>query len=89
MRSSSSDRVELTKGGNGGILRQPPLGSPLDSLLSLGVRRGETRPRLLGGVVEVGVAKAGSGVTGVLAKDVMAAAAALGPKRPYPDGEVK
>ena len=83
MRSSSSDRTaELTKGGNGGIFRQPLFGSPVvPSLLdcSLGVRRGETR--LAGGVVEVGVPNAGKGVV-VLARDVMAAAAAVGPKRP-------
>ena len=64
-------------GGNGGKLK---IGLFSASPESLGVSRGETRPRLAGGVVEACV-HSDMGV-GVLAREVMAAAAAEGPKRP-------
>ena len=87
--SSSSDEAlgwfwAAIMGGNGGKLKTGLFSA---SLGSLGVSRGETSPRLVGGVVEAGV-PSGMGV-GVLAKEVMAAAAAVGPKRPYPDGDVR
>ena len=81
--SSSSDEalgwllLAAMMGGNGGKLKT---GLWSASLGSLGVSRGETRPRLVGGVVEAG-APNGMGV-GVLAKEVMAAAAAEGPNSP-------
>ena len=72
-----------TVGGCGGT---PP---PAPSLLSLrldsfGVRRGDIRPRLLGGVVEVAVGVAwaiGEDVAGFDASEVIAIAAD-GPRRP-------